>query len=157
MGVMIIKKMTLILLGFIPLVLGFIMNSWILENPDSVLPFKLIGFAFLAFWVIVGFFGFKFEKTLVKSTLIAHIPALLALLLIMYQEIILGQFWSNLLGMATQFYYLPLVNISASVVGVFSFLLSGMKGLGSASLIALLLMFAAYYLGYYFSKYRSIQ
>ena len=156
MGVMIIKKMTLILLGFIPLVIGFIMNSWILDNPDSVLPLKLIGFIFLAFWVIVGFIGFKFERTLLKSVVIAHLPALIMLLLIMYQEVILGQFWSNLLGMATQFYYLPLVNISASVVGVFSFLFSGMKGLGSASLIALLLMFAAYYVGYYINKYRTI-
>lgn len=156
MGVMIIKKMTLFLLGLIPLVIGFIMNSWILDNPGSVLPFKLIGFIFLAFWVIVGFIGFKFERTLLKSVVIAHLPALIMLLLIMYQEIILGQFWSNLLGMATQFYYLPLVNISASVVGVFSFLLSGMKGLGSASLIALLLMFTAYYVGYYLNKYRTI-
>ena len=145
MGVIIIKKMTLFLLGLFPLVLGFMMNSWILENQDSVLPFKLIGFVFLAFWVIVGFIGFKFEKTLLKSVVIAHLPALLMLLLIMYQEIILGQLWSNLFGLATQFYYLPLINISASVVGIFSFLLSGMTGIWSASLIALLLMFAAYY------------
>ena len=149
--------MTLFLVGLIPLVLGFIMNSWILENQDSVLPFKLIGFIFLAFWVIVGFIGFKFEKTLLKSVVIAHLPALLMLLLIMYQEIILGQLWSNLFGSATQFYYLPLINISASVVGIFSFLLSGMTGVWSVCLIALLLMFTAYYLGYYFNKYRTIQ
>ena len=49
MGIIIIKKMTLFLLGLFPLVLGFMMNSWILENPDSVLPFKLIGFVFLVF------------------------------------------------------------------------------------------------------------
>ena len=156
MGVMIIKKMTLLLLGLIPLVLGFIMNSWILENQDSVLPFKLIGFIFLAFWVIVGFIGFKFEKTLLKSVVIAHLPALLILLLIMFQEIILGQLWSNLFGLATQLYYLPLINISASVAGIFSFLLSGMTGLGSASLIGLLLMFAAYYVGYSLNKYRTV-
>lgn len=132
------------------------MNSWILENQESVLPFKLIGFLFLTFWVIVGFIGFKFEKTLLKSVVIAHLPALLILLLIMFQEIILGQLWSNLFGLATQLYYLPLINISTSVAGIFSFLLSGMTGLGSASLIGLLLMFAAYFVGYSFNKYRTI-
>lgn len=131
------------------------MNSWLLENPDSVLPFKLIGFVFLAFWVLVGFIGFKFEKALLKSSIIAHLPALLALSLIMYQ-IISGQLWSNIF-FAAQFYYLPLLNISASVDGLFSSLLSGTNGLGSASLIAFLLMFAAYYVGYYLNKYRTVQ
>ena len=152
---MIIKKLTLFILGFIPLVLGFMMNSWILENQESVLPFKLIGFVFLAFWVIVGFIGFKFERTLLKSVVIAHLPALLALLLIMYQ-IISGQLWSNVF-LAAQFYYLPLMNISAAVDGIFSFLLSWDNGLGLASITAFLLMFAAYYVGYSLNKHLTIQ
>jgi hypothetical protein len=71
------------------------------------------------------------------------------LFFIMYQEIILNQYWANLFGMATQYYYLPLINIAASVVGVFSFLMPGVKGIWLAGLIAFSIMFAAYYLGYY--------
>jgi hypothetical protein len=144
--------MTLFLLGLIPFVLGFLMNSWMLQNPDDVLPYKLIGFIFLAFWVTVGFISYKFEKTPLKSAVIAHLPALLMLFFIMYQEIILDQYWANIFGMATQYYYLPLINIAASVVGIFSFLMPGVKGIWLASLIAFSLMFAAYYLGYYFRK-----
>jgi hypothetical protein len=155
--VVIIKKMPLFLLGLIPLVLGFFMNSWMIQNQDGVLPFKLIGFTFLAFWVMVGFISYKFEKTLLKSAVIAHLPALFILFFIMYQEIIVGQYWANVFGMATQFYYLPLINIAAAVDGIFSFLIPGAKGLGSVGLIAFLLMFGAYYLGYYFKKYRTIQ
>ena len=60
------------------------MNSWLMENQDSVLPFKLIGLIFLAFGVTVGFIRYKFKKTLLKSAVIAHLPALLMLLFIMY-------------------------------------------------------------------------
>ncbi|WP_210468068.1 hypothetical protein [Sporosarcina sp. 6E9] len=144
--------MTLFLLGLVPFVVGFLMNSWILQNQDSVLPFKLIGFIFLAFWVTVGFISYKFEKTLIKSAVIAHLPALLMLLFIMYQEIILGQYWANIFGTATQIYYLPLINISATIDGLFSFLIPGANGLGTIGFISILLMFATYYLGCFVRK-----
>lgn len=149
--------MTLFLLGLIPFVLGFFMNSWMLQNPDDVLPFKLIGFIFLVFWITVGFISYKFEKAPLKPAVIAHLPALLMLLFIMYQEIILDQYWANIFGMATQYYYLPLINIAASVVGIFSFLIPVVKGIWLASLIAFLLMFAAYYLGYYIKGVLAIK
>ena len=148
--------MILFLLGLIPFVLGFLMNSWLMQNPNSVLPFQIIGLIFLAFWVTVGFISYKFETSLLKSAVIAHLPALLMLLFIMYQEIILGQFWSNLFGIATQFYYLPLINISSSVVGIFLSLTPWTIHIWSASIIAFLLMFASFYLGYYFKKYRNL-
>ena len=149
--------MILILLGLIPFVLGFLMKSWLIQNQDSVLPFKMIGLIFLAFWLMVGFISYEFEKTLLKSAVIAHLPALLVLLFIMYQEIILGQYWSNLFGIATQFYYLPLINISSSVVGIFLSFTPWTKHIWSGCLIAYLLMFASYYLGYYLKRYRNIQ
>ena len=148
--------MTLFLLGLTPFVLGFLMNSWLIQNPDSVLPFKLIGFIFLAFWVTVGFISYKIEKTLLKSAVIAHLPALLMLSLIMYQEIIVGQYWSNIIGIAAQFFFLPLINISSSVVGiVLSFIPWDIHVWSTgliASIIAFLLMLTSYCLGYYLKK-----
>ena len=149
--------MILFLLGSIPFVFGFLMNSWLVQNQDSVLPFRLIGFIFLAFWVTVGFISYKFEKTLLKSAVIAHLPALLILLLIMYQEIILGQYWSNSFGVATQYYYLPLISISSPIVGLFSSLTSWAIHYWLTCLVVFLLMFAFYYLGGYLKKHRTIQ
>jgi len=148
--------MNLFFLGLIPFVLGFLMNSWLMQNPDSILPFQLIGLIFLAFWVTIGFISYKFETSLLESAVIAHLPALLMLLFIMYQEIILGQFWSNLFGIATQLYYLPLINISSSVVGIFLSLTPWAINIWSASIIAFLLMLASYYVGYYFKKFRNL-
>jgi hypothetical protein len=133
-------------------VLGYTMNSWLMENLDSVLPFKLIGLLFLAFWIVVGFISYKFEENLLKSIVIAHLPALLMLLFIMYQELILGGYSSNLFGIAPQFYYLPLINLSKSVVGIFW---SSFKGIWLMSLIALLLMLVCYYVGNYLRNFRN--
>ncbi|MFF2754471.1 hypothetical protein ACFVR1_12090 [Psychrobacillus sp. NPDC058041] len=146
------KKLILFFIGLIPFVLGFLMNSWLMQNQNSILPFKLIGIIFLVFWALVGFITCKFEKTPFKSAAIINLPAFLTLLFIMYQGIILGQFWSNIFGLATQFYYLPLINISASL-GIF-LPLSPLHN-WSLSLIAFLLMFASYYLGCYLKKVCS--
>ena len=146
------KKALLILIGLIPFVLGFLMNAWLMQNQDSVLPFKLIGILFLVCWGLIGFITYNFEKTPLKSTVILHIPAFLVLLLIMFQNIILAQSLSNFLGWATQFYYLPLLNLSTTIEMLLPF---NLINVWMTCLIAFLLMIASYYLGCYLTKFRS--
>ena len=116
------KKWLLVLIGLIPFVLGFAMNSWLINNPNSILPFRLLGVLFLVLWVSVGFITCKYAKTPYHSAVILHLPALFVLLLIMYQDMVLEEYWSNLFGLATQFYYLPLINISSFIS---SFIITG--------------------------------
>ena len=144
------KKIILFLIGLIPFVLGFLMNSWLMQNPNSILPSKLIGIIFLVFWVLVGFITCKFNKTPYQSAVIIQSPALLVLLLIMYQDMILGQFWSNFFGLATQFYYLPLINISSYIVGGGLYV-----QMWTASVVAFVLMYGSYYLGCYLKNLSS--
>lgn len=145
------KKVILLLLGLVPFIVGFLMNGWIIQNPDDVLPYKVIGITFLAFWLLVGFLTAKFSNTPLKSTSIINLPAMFILLIIMYQDIIASEFLSNAFGRATQYYFMPLLNIGASIVGTFLTV-----HVWSASFIAFLLMFAAYYLGAYLKEQRSI-
>ena len=144
------KKMILLLIGIIPFVLGFLMNSWLMQNPNSILPFKLIGITFLVFWVFVGFITCKFEKTPYHSALFIHTPAVITLLLLTYQEMVLEQFWHNMIGLATQFYYLPLTNISSFIIGGGLYV-----QMWTASIVAFLLMYGSYYLGCYLKKILS--
>lgn len=147
------KKMILLLIGLIPFVLGFLMNSWLMQHPNSILPFKLIGIIFLGFWVLVGFITCKFEKTPLKSAVIIHLPAFLVLILIMFQNIILGQYWSNLFGWAIQMYYLPLINISNTLVRIVLFFTP--THVWMLCLMAFILMFGSYYLGCNLKKFLS--
>lgn len=146
------KKLILVLIGLIPFVLGFVMNSWMMQNPNSTLPFKLIGIILLGAWVLVGCITYKYDKTPYPAALIIHVPALLVLFLIMYQDMILGEFWSNLFGLATQVYYLPLIHISSLI---FSFIGGGYVQMWTASIVAFLLMYGSYYVGCYFKKILS--
>ena len=147
------KKMLLVLIGLIPFVLGFVMNSWLMDNPDSILPFKLIGILFLGFWVLVGFLTYKYDKKPYPSSLIIHLPALFVLFLIMYQDMVLEQFWPNFIGWVTQFYYLPLINISSSIS---SFMITGgYVQMYALCIVGFLLMYGSYYVGCYFKKVVS--
>lgn len=142
------KRLVLVLLGLIPLALGFWMNSWMMNNPNNMLPYKLIGIVFLVFWFMIGFITYNFEKTPLKSAAIANLPALLMLIVIIFQELVLGKYWMNLFGAATQFYYLPVVNISGSIQRIFSFLIPGLViNMWSTFLIGFFLMISSYCLG----------
>ena len=72
----------------------------------------------------------------------------LMIILLIFQELILGQYWMNIFGTITQFYYLPLVNISSSIEGIFGFFIPGqIIHMWSTFLIGFFLMLASYYLG----------
>ncbi|TCK92667.1 hypothetical protein EDC19_1820 [Natranaerovirga hydrolytica] len=150
------KKVILFLLGVIPLVLGFLIHTWMMKNQNSVLPFKLIGIIFLLFWVWVGFITCKFERTPLKSAIIANSLAFLMLLFILFQEIILGRYGANMFGIVPQLYYLPLVNISSSIVGLLYSLMGWGMQVSVISLMSFLFMFGSYYLGSYFKKQKNI-
>lgn len=151
------KRLILFLLGLTPLALGFWMNSWMMNNPNNMLPYKLIGIVFLVFWFVIGFKTCKFEETTLKSAAIVNLPALLMVILLIFQELILGQYWMNLFGTITQFYYLPLVNISASIEGIFGFFIPGLViHMWSTFLIGFFLMLASYYLGSHFKRWTDM-
>lgn len=143
------KKIILFLLGFIPFGLSYLMNRWMMANQDSVLPFKLIGILFIAFWIFIGIITNKFAETPLKSTMLANAPALLVLILLMYQEIIQGYHWTNFIGTSTQFYFLPLLNISALFTRRMPFV-------GVTYIVAFLLMIVSYSLGSYLNKNNII-
>lgn len=136
------KKASLFLLGLTPLILGFLMNSWVMKNQNSVLPSKLLGVIFLMFWGLVGFRTCRVEKTILRSAAITNLPAFLMLLFVLFQEIVLGRYWANIFGVIPQFYFLPLVNISSTIIGLFFTVY-----FSAIDLISFLLMFGVYYLG----------
>ncbi|MDD3705069.1 MAG: hypothetical protein PHC45_03250 [Clostridiaceae bacterium] len=142
------RRFKLFLIGLIPFILGFIMNAIMMQNPNFNLPYKLIGVLSLVIWGFIGFKTCEFGKTSVESAMIVNLPAFLVLLLNLFQEIILGQYWFNIVGISTQFFYLPLINLSFS----FTF---WSPYLWTVYIVGFLLMFASYYIGAYLKK-RSL-
>lgn len=146
------KRILLILIGFIPLALGFLMNYWIMKYQDSLLPFKLIGIVFLILWGFIGYLTCEFEETAAKSSKIIHSVAFIMLLIFVFQNSILGRFWFNIIGAIPQFYYLPLLNISSFIQSLILFMFR--THITSLDIIiSFFLMIASYRLG---SKFKFL-
>jgi hypothetical protein len=103
------KKIMLILVGAVPFFVGYGMN-YLMLGPfsDMVLPYKLIGIAFLIAWFFIGRYSYKLVGTKKVATILGNSIAFIVLLLTIYQEYVLGQYWTTQIEAATQFYYLPI-------------------------------------------------
>ncbi|MEG0913305.1 MAG: hypothetical protein RSG53_06825 [Oscillospiraceae bacterium] len=142
------KKLLLILFGFIPLGIGWVMNWLLITFPNTVFPFGYISIAFLVLWAWLGFISYKFEKTINVSMCLIHLPMFLALALNLYQEIVLGHYFNNIVGVCTQFFYLPILNTAYTLT-------SWSARLWVAYIAGFFLMCLAYFSGYALKKHRT--
>jgi hypothetical protein len=141
------KKMTLLSVGIIPFFIGYGMNYLMLDPFFyMVLPYELIGIAFLIVWFFVGRYSYKLVGTRKAATILGNSIAFIVLLLIIYQEYIHGQYWMNQVGLATQFYYLPLISLAFIFTRMF-------HTMPPSYIAAFLMMCIVFYLGCHTSKH----
>lgn len=99
--------------GLLPAITGHLMNVYMMANPDKVLPYGLIGVLFLLVWGMFGFISARRQLAIKPALLAAHDIALLALVLVLLQAIGFGRYWNNVVGVASQLYFLPVLNLSS--------------------------------------------
>jgi len=144
-AIKIAKPVALVLLGILPYFYGrHLSNLMMTRYFYQQGPLFLYALAMLAAW-----FGFgALSKALVPSKrqaiLLLNAAAILALLLIFVQEVIIGHFWFNQVGIATQMFYLPMMRFGVVVVRVLPLMRGAMTLL---SAISLCLMVAAAFFG----------
>lgn len=140
------KKMSLLFVGIIPFFVGCGMNYLILGPfVNVVLPYKLIGTAFLIAWFFAGRYSYKLVETKKTATILGNAVAFIVLLLIICQECVLGQYWPGPVGTATQFYYLPLLGLASMFTRMFHTMVPTYTA-------AFLMMCIIFYLGCHTSK-----
>lgn len=137
------KKMILISIGLLPLIAGCLLNYLMVGVfTDTALPLLLIGIVFLAAWGFLGRWSRTMAMNRRETMLLAHSIPIAVWLLICVQVLAMGHFWENPIGFATQIYYLPLMNLAARLI-----IVPITVSMAQLSAIALLLMWAAFYLG----------
>ena len=105
--------------GVLPLAVGFAFNYLILYLP---LPGFLLLPIELALLVLWGYLAFRLsvrEKNPIGQAFLMCAFGLLILALVLYQELVLGQYWGNLVGFGTQMYFLPLLTLAATIARPF--------------------------------------
>lgn len=103
---------SLILLGAMPLGLGWLVNWYMNLHPETFPPMFIIGLAFLLAW---GFASWKLNrKVLATGTvmLAQHVVAAIMLVLVTIQ-LIAGNYWVSYLGIASQMFYMPVLYVGA--------------------------------------------
>ena len=103
-------------LGVLPLVLGFLLNWAMMILPISRIFYILLSILLLVGW---GYLSFKVSSPssnpFIQALLMCSF-GLLMLMLVLYQELVIGRYWGNLIGSGTQFFFLPWLSLASTII-----------------------------------------
>lgn len=109
------RRVRLLITGFLPFIFGTALNKYMMANSNLVPPLFLMAILFLFLWCFLGSLfngdGNRTKEVLIHLNFVAAVDLILAGV----QELILHSYWGNIVGVMTQFYYLPLINIGFRV------------------------------------------
>ena len=128
---------TSILLGAMPLGLGWLLNWYMNLHPETFPPMFIIGLAFLLAW---GFASWKVNKKLLETgTVLIAQHAIAAIMLVLVAiQLITGNYWVSYLGIASQMFFMPVLYVGAvffNWAGTFGIYFSGLALMLLASFI----------------------
>lgn len=98
------KQLLRIVLGFLPLGVGFLQNAYMMARMDTLPPLMLIALGTLLLWGLLSYLTFDGKSRVLSQTLAFNAASLLALALVLVQELLLGHYWPNWAGVASQFF-----------------------------------------------------
>lgn len=112
------KKFSVILafvFGALPFFIGGVQNWYMLTCVDSVLPYGLISLTVLLLWGCIAFLLNKCYHGVKAVVISLNLIAAIDLLLLGIQELILNAYWMNRIGVWSQLFYLPMLNLGFSL------------------------------------------
>ena len=102
-----------------------------------------VSICFLLLWVLLARRVSAREGQPIVQALLLSAFGLLMLLLVLYQELVMGRYWLNLLGAAPQLYFLPLLSLGFTLSNVLIQPFLPTLEMWLVYLLAWLLLFAA--------------
>lgn len=110
------RTIKLVLLGFMPLVIGHALNyamlSWLLYG----WKLNIISVALLLLWGLLAYCAAAPGKSPAVQALLLCAVGVLMLLLVLCRDLVLGQYWPGIVGFSTQMYFLPLMSLSSGLL-----------------------------------------
>ena len=104
------RKIFPFLLGLTPFLLGWSLDKIMLLG--ILPPLFWLSFAMLALWFWFGRLACRGSGSPFPALLLLNLPAALVLILVLIQELIRGAYWFNPVGLLSQLFYLPMLNLS---------------------------------------------
>ena len=128
----------LILIGLLPLGVGYLLNFYMMLNQETFPPLFIVGAVFLIVWFILSW---NLNKKILETKIVLpcmNAFGLLAIILLAIQAVS-GGIQENLIGILTQMYYMPML--------YFSFCFFNWMGLFGMYFMCFALMVLASFLG----------
>lgn len=107
------KRLLRVVLGFVPLGIGYLEHLYLLRHMDTLPPLMLIALGTLLLWALLSYLTADGEKKALPQVLCLNAANFLALALVLVQEHLVGHYWINAAGMASQLFFLPLIHLAA--------------------------------------------
>ncbi len=113
------KKLIFIGIAFTPFLMGYLLHLGLLTIwLDELPPLFLFGAVFLILWFVYGYFMAREDENIKKTTMLGHIVPLVVLLMIVIPAVFSIPYPSGYVGILLQSYYLPIINITSSIIAL---------------------------------------
>ena len=111
------KKIIILIAGFSPLLMGYILNMFVSQSNGTNLDmaYDFISIFFFLYWGVLGFALCNFNRKMTSTLIVYNFPAAIVLILILIQELINKAYWNNEWSTVTQMFYLPTLRLSYRV------------------------------------------
>ena len=140
------KKQASFLLGLIPLACGWILNYVMMLPFFNGIMLFIVNAGLLFLWSYLAYRTRHFDRSALSHTLKMNTVGLIFLALVLIQQLSVGHYWPNVIGLSAQFYFLPCLSLGYRIEGLFSPLFQTAHGWVVFALV-FVLMFAASYIG----------
>lgn len=138
------KKIYLIALGFVPLIIGLSYNTIIMNMYVNHIILNIIA---IVIWLALGVFVSKKTESMVKSTCYVHLMPTIFLLFILFQIIVIGNFYMNAIGFISQMPFLMFAGVAGLVCRVVSSTISTLMIYIAAYIIQIVIFMIGYKIG----------
>lgn len=143
------RNLRLFAAGLLPLLIGVVQNR--IMTAGFVRGVFLMSLVCLAAWGWLAFLLSDKDSGQVVQAFCLCTVGLLVLLLLMYQELVLGAYWGGAAGLLPQLYFLPFLSAAIMVTN----LLANGCGMWLVFAVSWLGMLAASWLGCYMKRRRG--
>lgn len=104
------KKYLMILIGILPLSVGFLINYLIIDHNMFGSSITIISGIFMVLWFLIGFLIARTDYDTKTIYFYSLLPCFINYVLLMIQTIFLHRMWPSIIGILTQFYVLPVIS-----------------------------------------------
>lgn len=145
------NRLKLLLLSISPFFIGELLGYAILELGWYGRGLSLISIIFCIYWFFVGYKSYDYGKSAKESILLGNIFAIIGIVLVLFQELVLGRYIFNFIGSAFQTFFLPMVRVSSLIKDMLLFFIRYTSSF-MIHAISFILMMIIFYSGYYLAK-----